>query len=238
MSGAWVARADGVAGKALSDFAQVTSDVVAVTDPLAAAKGADVIVDFTLPGATADVIRAARERGVALVSGTTGLDAADLDSLERLAAHVPVVHDRNMSAGIHAVAALARSATTLLGGDYDVEILEAHHNRKQDAPSGTALKLGEVIAAAAGSTLEVLRAPSREGRAEPRRPGSIGFSVVRGGGIAGEHTIYFVGEYDRIEITHRAADRRVFAEGALRAARWIVGREPGLYGFADVLGEH
>ena len=236
LSGAWVAAADRVAGQPVSDWARSRSGVVATTDPRLAARGADAIIDFTLPGATADVIDAARAERVPLICGTTGLDAGQLNAMAMLGREVAVVYERNMSPGVHALTALTALAARLLGEAYDIEILELHHRRKIDAPSGTALKLGEAAADARGLDAEAARVAARDGVSGPRGTGEIGFASLRGGGVAGEHTVYLIGEHDRIEITHRATSRRVFAAGALDAAAWAVDQPAGFYGLDDVLG--
>lgn len=223
-SGAW-ARGD-VAGL----------PVEATADLDAALAGADVAVEFTLPEALERVLDAATAAGVPLVSGTTGLGDEHRAALSAASREIAIVRDRNMSAGVHVLASLARRAASLLGEDYDVEILELHHRHKRDAPSGTALSLGEAVAAARGGTLDALADLPRHGADEPRGRGRIGFASLRGGDAAGEHTVLFAGEAERLELTHRAGSRALFAAGALRAAAWLVGRAPGLYGMRDVLG--
>lgn len=198
--------------------------------------GAHVAIDFTLPTALEANLKACQEFGTALVIGTTGLGDRQLASLERASHHVPLVYGRNMSVGVNVFMELVGRAAATLGPDYDAEILEAHHKNKADAPSGTALALGERIAEAKGHTLEELAVRTRDGQTGPRVPGTIGFSVIRGGGIVGEHTVFFVSPEERLEFKHLAQDRKTFARGALRAARWVSGRAPGLYSMADVLG--
>src|SRR5690606_14054597 len=159
-----------------------------------------------------------------------------LDAMESAAHQIPLVYGRNMSVGVNVFMDLVARAAAALDDEYDVEIIEAHHRHKVDAPSGTALALGERIAAARGRTLQDLAVYARQGRTGPRVPSTIGFSVVRGGGIVGDHTAMFVSGEERVELTHRAQDRNAFARGALRAARWAAGRAPGYYSMADVLG--
>jgi 4-hydroxy-tetrahydrodipicolinate reductase len=156
--------------------------------------------------------------------------------LERAAREIPLVYARNMSVGVNVFTALVTEAARVLGSEYDCEIIEAHHRHKVDAPSGTALAVGEAIATARGRRLEEVAVRGRDGHTGPRVPDTIGFSVIRGGDIVGEHTVMFISPEERVEFAHRAIDRRTFARGALRAARWIVGRAPGLYGMRDVLG--
>ncbi len=197
---------------------------------------AQVAVDFTLPAATESNLRACADSGTALVIGTTGLNERHLKAMESAAHEIPIVYGRNMSVGVNVFMELVGRAARALGEDYDVEILEAHHRNKVDAPSGTALALGERIAAAHGRKLRDLAVYTREGRIGPRVPGTIGFAVVRGGSIVGEHTVRFIGAEEQVEFSHEAADRKTFARGALRAARWVAGQAPGLYSMADVLG--
>lgn len=236
IAGAWVHESDGVTGKPVSQWLGGGCGVVATLDAEAAIRDAAVVVDFTLPAATATVLDAIGTAGKPLVSGTTGIDDATLDRMRTLSASVPILYDRNMSSGVHVMCGLARKAAELLGDDYDVEIVEAHHRRKIDAPSGTALKLGRAVAAGRGVDLAAQSVYSREGSTVPREQGTIGFAVVRGGGIVGEHSVQFLGETERLEIAHQAFSRDVFAAGAIRAARWLVAQPPGFYGLPDALG--
>ena len=196
---------------------------------------AQVAIDFTLPAATESNLRACVESGTALVIGTTGLEDRQQKAIEKAAHEIPIVYARNMSVGVNVFMELVARAAGALGEDYDVEISEAHHRHKVDAPSGTALALGERIAAARGRKLADLAVYTREGRTGPRVPGTIGFAVVRGGNIVGEHTVRFIGSEEQVEFSHEAGDRRTFARGAVRAARWAAGQAPGLYTMADVL---
>lgn len=198
--------------------------------------GAQVAVDFTLPTATEANLRACVESGSALVIGTTGLEDRQMKAMELAAHEIPVVYARNMSVGVNVFTELVARAAKALGDGYDVEILEAHHRHKVDAPSGTALALGERIAAARGRRLDELAVYGRHGRVGPRVPGTIGFSVIRGGNVVGEHSVRFIGAEEEVAFIHEAQDRKTFARGALRAARWAAGRAPGLYSMADVLG--
>jgi len=198
--------------------------------------GAQVAVDFTLPVATEGNLRACVESGSALVIGTTGLEDRQLKAIQRAAHEIPVVYARNMSVGVNVFMELVGRAAKALGDGYDVEIAETHHRHKVDAPSGTAIALGERIAAAHGRRLDDLAVYARQGRVGPRVPGTIGFSVVRGGSVVGEHSVRFIGAEEEVAFVHEAQDRKTFARGALRAARWAAGRAPGLYSMADVLG--
>ena len=215
----------------------VDSIGVALTDnTVAGVQSAHAAIDFTLPAALAGTLKACVTQGVPLVVGTTGLRAPQLGALKEAAQTIPLVYARNMSVGVNVFMELVRRGAQALDADYDVEIIEAHHRHKVDAPSGTALALGELVAEARGGSLDELGIFAREGQIGARTPGSIGFSVIRAGNIVGEHTVVFGSADERLELTHRAADRAVFAKGALRAARWVAGRAPGLYDMADVLG--
>lgn len=200
--------------------------------------GADVAIDFTLPAATAGVLEACAGAGVPLVSGTTGLDANNRARLDELSRTLAVVYARNFSPGVTLLTELARQAAAALDEDYDAEILEAHHRRKLDAPSGTALALGEAVAQGRGTQLQSAAVWARHGQHGPREPGQIGFAVLRAGGIVGDHTVVLASDEERLELTHRAADRSVFARGALRAAHWLLtgAPGPGLYDMRHVLG--
>ena len=198
--------------------------------------GAHVAIDFTVPGALETNLRACVKSGTALVIGTTGLEERHFKAMEAAAHDIPIVYGRNMSVGVNVFMDLVGRAAKTLGEDYDVEILEAHHRQKVDAPSGTALALGEKVAAAKGRKLSDVAVYARQGRTGPRVPNTIGFSVIRGGNIVGDHSVRFIATEEQIEFMHQAYDRKTFARGALRAARWTVGRAPGLYAMADVLG--
>jgi 4-hydroxy-tetrahydrodipicolinate reductase len=197
--------------------------------------GAQVAIDFTLPEALEANVRACDLAGTALVVGTTGLGEAHQHAMHKAAHHIPLVYGRNMSVGVNVFVDLVKRVTRTLGTDYDVEINEAHHRQKIDAPSGTALALGEAVAAARGRKLADVAVYAREGQIGPRVPGTIGFSVVRGGAIVGDHTVFFISPEEQLELTHHALDRTTFARGALRAAQWVAGRAPGFYTMADVL---
>ncbi len=198
--------------------------------------GVDAVIDFSVPQAAMDMVAACQASGTALVSGTTGLSAVHLESLSRAASVVPIVFAPNMSVGVNLTFKLVELAARALGDDVDVEVIEAHHRHKVDAPSGTALRLGEILADALGRDLSSAAVYGRQGETGPRQPGSIGFSAIRGGDIVGEHTVLFAGAGERLELTHRAQSRDNFAEGALRAVRFLEGRGPGLFDMQDVLG--
>lgn len=244
------ALVDSVAGRAGVELAGLTDTPgspwygrtvagLPVSDDAAAAfAAADVAVDFTVPAATRAHAELAAAHATALVVGTTGLDAQDQAAVTAAAAHVPVVQAANFSLGVNLLAALVQQAAERLGADWDIEILEMHHRHKVDAPSGTALALGAAAARGRGGDLDTLRAGPRDGITGPREPGRIGFAALRGGDVAGEHSVIFAGTKERLELTHKATDRAIFAEGALHAALWAAepGRAPGLYSMADVLG--
>lgn len=205
-------------------------------DVKTALQDAEVVVDFSAPEATAGVLRAAARAGVACVVGTTGLREDARAAIDEAAAVVPVVAAPNMSVGVQVMGYLLREAIRLLGEGFDIEIIEAHHRKKVDAPSGTALRLLDIAASARGTTPEAAAVMGRSGTPGTRRAGEIGVHAVRGGDIVGDHTVLLAGEGERLEIVHRAHSRAVFAAGALRAARWVVGKAPGRYGMGDVLG--
>lgn len=196
----------------------------------------DVLIDFTAPEATARHADLCAGAGVALVVGTTGLDEAQRGALQEAATRIPLVFAANYSAGVTLALRLIADAARALGDDYDVEIIEAHHRHKVDAPSGTALRMGEVVAETLGRDLARDAVYGREGQTGARDSRTIGFETIRGGDIVGEHTVMFAGIGERIEISHRASSRMTFARGALRAALWAPDQSPGLYDMEDVLG--
>jgi 4-hydroxy-tetrahydrodipicolinate reductase len=210
--------------------------VAVSADPAVALAGADVAIDFTLPAVSVANARLCRDRGCALVIGTTGHDAAQRAELEAVAGDIPVVLAPNMSLGVNLLFKLAELAARALDDQYDIEIFEAHHRNKVDAPSGTALGLGAATARGRGTTLEQAAEYARHGHTGIRERGRIGFSVLRGGDIVGEHRLVFAGPGEQVELVHTAQDRSGFARGALVAARWVAGRPPGLYSMRDVLG--
>jgi 4-hydroxy-tetrahydrodipicolinate reductase len=234
LSGALASAGSASLGEEL-EVAGVPSGVRVTADVEAALAGADVAVDFSLAPAVVVHAEACAAAGVGLLVGATGLDAAGVTRIERAAQRIPIVLAPNTSLGVNLMARLAALAAESLA-DYDVEISEAHHRMKRDAPSGTALALGEAVARARGTDLGAAAVMARQGTSGPRVPGSIGFSVVRAGDIVGEHTVLFAGDGECLAITHRATDRKGFARGALQAAAWLVGRPAGLYRMNDVLG--
>ncbi len=197
---------------------------------------ADAIVDFSTPAASVGFAALAAENRIVHVVGTTGFSKAEEQKIEACARHTAIVKSGNMSLGVNLLAALTRRAAKTLGEDFDIEILEMHHNQKVDAPSGTALLLGEAAAEGRGIELNDRKQSGRDGHTGARKAGDIGFATLRGGSVVGDHTVIFAGPAERIELSHRAEDRMIFARGALKAAKWGKGKKPGLYSMTDVLG--
>jgi 4-hydroxy-tetrahydrodipicolinate reductase len=209
---------------------------VRVMDDVALAlSGCDVLIDFTRPEGTLLHLAACRAEGVKMVIGTTGFSKNQKEELRAASQYIPIVLAPNMSIGVNVTLKLVELAAGVLGDGYDIEIIEAHHRHKVDAPSGTALRMGEVAAEARGKNLSEVAVYGREGITGERVPGAIGFATVRGGDIIGDHTVLFAGVGERIEISHKAGSRATFAEGALRAARFLAGKESGLFDMQDVL---
>jgi len=210
---------------------------VAITDDLkAVADKFDVLIDFTRPEATLDNLKICREAGKSIVIGTTGFDDAGKNQITDAGNDIGVVFAPNMSVGVNLCLKLLEMAASVLNDDYDIEVIEAHHRHKVDAPSGTALRMGEVVAQTLGRDLKDCAVYGREGHTGPRDPQSIGFETIRAGDVVGEHTVMFATEGERVEITHKASSRMTFAKGAIRAARWLKGKDKGLYDMRDVLG--
>jgi 4-hydroxy-tetrahydrodipicolinate reductase len=208
--------------------------LVGASEALAAC---DVVIDFTTPAASVDLAGAAAEAGVALVVGTTGLSEDDIARIDANAGRIPVVRTGNFSLGINLLVGLVEQAARALAAEaYDIEVFEAHHRHKVDAPSGTALMLGAAAARGRGVSLESVERRARDGITGERPVGEIGFSVLRGGGIVGEHSVTFAAEDEILTLSHSGRDRSLFARGAVAAARWAAGRPPGLYDMRDVLG--
>ncbi len=204
-------------------------------DARALFEAADTVIDFTVPAATAEHAQLAGETGTALIIGTTGLEAAHQDAIAKASATVAVVQAANFSVGVNILLGLTERAAGTLGDNYDIEVVEMHHRNKVDAPSGTALALGAAAAVGRGVDLESVLQRVRDGHTGPRKAGDIGFATLRGGDVAGDHTVIFAGDGERVELTHKAANRAVFASGAVRAALWTADQTPGLYSMADVL---
>lgn len=229
-------RSDSTAiGRDCAEFLGRSTGVVVSAD-LSALKKADVLIDFTRPEATLEHVRACKAAGVNMVIGTTGFDAAGQKAIRAAAKKIAIVFAPNMVVGVNVMFKLLDVAARILNDGYDVEIIEAHHKHKVDAPSGTALKMGEVIAEARGDKLDRVAVYAREGNVGERKPGTIGFASIRGGDVIGDHTVLFAGTGERIEITHKASNRMTYAVGSMRAARFLAGRRTGLYDMFDVLG--
>jgi 4-hydroxy-tetrahydrodipicolinate reductase len=214
----------------------VSDGVVASADLDAGLAACDVYIDFTAPAASRAVAQAAARFHCAAVIGTTGLGPADDEALAALARVSPIVVAANFSLGVNFVLGMVRQAARVLGPEWDAEVVETHHRAKRDAPSGTALMIARAIAAGHGVDYDQVKRHGRDGDVGPRPRGEIGVSSVRGGDIIGEHTAYFFGAAERLEISHRATSRSIFAAGALRAATWVTGQPPGRYDMLDVLG--
>jgi len=214
---------------------QVAGEVRVVSD-LGVLAGVDVLIDFTRPEGTMAHLEACLGHGKPMVIGTTGFDAAQKARIADAARRVPIVLSPNFAIGVNVVFRLAQTAAAALGDAYDVEIVEAHHRHKVDAPSGTALRLGELVAGALGRDLSKVATHGRQGDTGERPAKAIGFHAIRGGDIVGEHTVIFAGSGERVEISVRSQSRLTYAAGAVRAAHWVQGRKPALYDMADVLG--
>lgn len=236
LSGALEVSGSASLGHDPAAFMGVDSGVRLTSDLRQGIAGAQVLIDFTRPEGTMAHLAVCRELGVSAVVGTTGLSAQQKDEVARIAQQIPIVMAPNMSAGVNVVFKLLDMAARALNEGYDIEIIEAHHRHKVDAPSGTALQMGEVVARALGRDLASSAVYGREGITGERDPSTIGFSSLRGGDIVGDHTVLFAGTGERIEITHRAASRATYVQGSLRAARFLVGKRHGLFDMHDVLG--
>ncbi len=222
-------------GQDAGAFAGWASGVAVTADLAAGLQGATCLIDFTRPEATMAHLAACRQHGVAMVIGTTGFSEAQKAEIAAAARHIPIMLAPNMSVGVNVTMKLLELAAKALATDYDIEIIEAHHKHKVDAPSGTALQMGEVIAQAQGTRLADRAVYERYGHTGERESGAIGFATVRGGDIVGEHTVLFVGAGERIEIAHKSTSRAGYAQGSLRAVRFLANQGSGLYDMADVL---
>jgi 4-hydroxy-tetrahydrodipicolinate reductase len=212
------------------------SNVLVSEDPRKLFDCSDAVIDFTAPAATVMHANYAAETGKVLIVGTTGLSKEDEAALRAAADRTAIVYAPNFSVGVNLLMALTERAAAILGDDYDLEIVEMHHRRKVDAPSGTALGLGRSAAKGRGVELEQVWCKARDGHTGARRKGEIGFATLRGGDVIGDHTVMFAAEEERVELTHKASSRAVFAKGAVRAAKWAHGKPAGLYSMRDVLG--
>jgi 4-hydroxy-tetrahydrodipicolinate reductase len=236
LSGALDQAGSAALGHDAGAFAGRDTGVAVTSDLRAGLAGADVLIDFTRPEGTLAHLAVCADLGVRAVVGTTGFTAAQKTALSAAARQVPMVFAANMSVGVNVMLRLLRQAAQALDQGYDIEVVEAHHRHKVDAPSGTALAMGEVLAQARGVALDTHGVFSRHGHTGERVPGSIGFATVRGGDIVGEHTVIFAGTGERIEIAHKSSSRANYVDGSLRAARFVSTRGAGLYGMDDVLG--
>jgi 4-hydroxy-tetrahydrodipicolinate reductase len=236
-----IAGANGRVGQALIEAVNLNSDVSQGSllnrgDDLSLELGNfDVLVDFTRPEATLRYLSICQDAGKGMVIGTTGFSNQELRVIDKAAKDIPIVFAPNMSVGVNLILKLLETTAKVIGADSDIEIIESHHRHKVDAPSGTALKMGEVIANALGRKLSECAINGREGIGEPRDRKTIGFSAIRGGDVVGEHTVIFFMEGERIEITHKASSRMTYANGAVRAAIWLEGQKNGLFSMQDVL---
>jgi 4-hydroxy-tetrahydrodipicolinate reductase len=223
-------------GNDATGFLGQASGVVIQSDLQLGLKNAQVLIDFTRPEGTMAHIKVCRELGVKMVIGTTGFSDAQKADISAASQDIAIVMAPNMSVGVNVTLKLLEMAAVALATDYDIEIIEAHHRHKVDAPSGTALKMGEVIAQALGRDLKQCAVFDRQGHTGARSDHAIGFSTIRGGDIVGDHTVLFAGTGERIEITHKSSSRSTYAEGSLRAARFLAGQQRGLFDMFDVLG--
>jgi 4-hydroxy-tetrahydrodipicolinate reductase len=230
VTGISIFGASGRMGQAIAEAVELSDGVrIAEHHP-------DVFVDFSVPAAVEAHLASARRAGKPILIGTTGLGADHYRLIDEASAAIPVIHAANTSLGVNLLAYLVREAAARLGDEWDLEIVEMHHRMKADAPSGTALMLGRAAADGRGVELDSVAERGRDGLTGPREPGRIGFAALRGGSVAGEHLAIFAAEGERLELGHRSESRAIFARGAVAAALWLVGRPPGRYSMADVLG--
>jgi 4-hydroxy-tetrahydrodipicolinate reductase len=235
--GACTEQGHATVGQDAGDLAGLGSlGVIVTADPAEALADADIAIDFTLPSAVADNLAACRDARCVLVMGTTGLAASHEQLLEEASKEISILYGRNLSIGVNVFTELTRLAASYLGPDWDVEITDTHHRYKLDAPSGTALQLGEAVAGERGVELDDVAVIGRAGHTGERPAGAIGFNSIRAGQVVGDHTVALVSDTETVELRHHAADRELFASGALRAAQWLVGQPAGLYSMRDMLG--
>ena len=223
-------------GEDAGAFLGKKTGVAISADITKALSAAEFLIDFTRPEGTMAHLAVAQKTGSKMIIGTTGLSSEQIDALKKASANLAIVFAPNMSVGVNATFKLLEIAAKMLNEGYDIEIIEAHHRHKVDAPSGTALRMGEVIADALGEKLDDVAVYAREGHTGERKVGSIGFATIRGGDIVGDHTVLFAGEGERIEISHKSSSRQSYAQGSLRAARFLQNQNSGLYDMQDVLG--
>ena len=236
LTGALDIAASPAIGKDAGSFSGQPTGVLITSDLRAGLSDSQVLIDFTRPEGTMEHIKVCRELGVAMVIGTTGFSEAQKAEIDAAAQDIAIMMAPNMSVGVNVTLKLLEMAAKALSTGYDIEIIEAHHRHKVDAPSGTALKMGEVIASAIGRDLKDCAVYAREGVTGERDPSSIGFATIRGGDIVGDHTVLFAGTGERIEISHKSSSRATYAQGSLRAVRFLAGQKSGLFDMFDVLG--
>ncbi len=236
LGGALDIAASPAVGRDAGAYTGLATGVVITADVRQGLQGCDVLIDFTRPEGTLQHLRVCRDLGIAAVVGTTGFSASEQAEIADIAKTIPIMMAPNMSVGVNVTLKLLEMAAKALATGYDIEIVEAHHRHKVDAPSGTALKMGEVIADALGRDLKDCAVYARQGVTGERDPSSIGFATIRGGDIVGDHTVLFAGTGERIEISHKSSSRSTYAQGSLRAVRFVVGKPAGLYDMSDVLG--
>jgi 4-hydroxy-tetrahydrodipicolinate reductase len=237
LAGAIEAAGSAVVGRDAGELAGLDANgIKVVSDAAPLLKSADGLIEFTIPAATLPLAELSATAGIVHVIGTTGHSAEQEAGIAKAASRAPIVKSGNMSLGVNLLAALVKRVAQTLGDDYDIEILEMHHNKKIDAPSGTALMFGRAAAEGREINLSARSARGRDGMTGARRAGDIGFASLRGGTVVGDHSVIFAGPAERLELTHRAEDRMIFARGALHAALWGRGKKPGLYSMVDVLG--
>ena len=223
-------------GEDAGSFLGKKTGVIISSDVAAVLANAEFLIDFTRPEGTMAHLAVAEKTGTKMIIGTTGLSSEQIENLKKASSRLAIVFAPNMSVGVNATFKLLEIAAKMLNEGYDIEIVEAHHRHKVDAPSGTALKMGEVISEALGEKLDDVAVYAREGHTGERKPGSIGFATIRGGDIVGDHTVLFAGDGERIEISHKSSSRQSYAQGSLRAARFLQNQTSGLYDMQDVLG--
>ena len=225
-----VAKQDPLCGKTVEGMN------VALSDSWDKDSSAEVIIDFSLPQGTVKAIEISKEQGIPLVVGTTGLSEETQKALSDLSKEIPVLVATNFSVGVNTLNWLVEKATSMMGEGVDIEVLDIHHRMKKDAPSGTAVTLAEHVCAARGQEYSKVVTHGRAGAEAKREDGEVGIQAFRGGGVVGEHTVYFFADGERLELSHKASDRGIFARGAVRAASWLVGKPAGMYSMKDVLG--
>ena len=236
LGGAFELPGSSALGKTAGELVGLPCDLKVSADLENGIAQCNCLIDFTRPQGTLEHLALCRSKGVAMVIGTTGFEAEGKAAIAEAAKEIPVVFAPNMAVGVNLVFKLLDTAARILNQGYDIEIVEAHHRMKVDAPSGTALRMGEVVAAALGRDLQECAVYGREGVTGERDPSTIGFATVRGGDIVGDHTVMFCGLGERVEITHKSSSRMTYALGSLRAARFLAGKRNGLYDMQDVLG--